>query len=201
MFSNVVRRSVISSFLFCAVFVLFAASGFAQFSQAPAFTRIEVEEITSPDQFHNSRSYKITYFNKIGDSDIQVFPSVEEKRRDYDLILARAVRQYLNDAYESQGKYMDEHVVEDANLGQVIDLVSNDYLSSAWSEEDVNSLRQYISRNSDNILLYTLHIYLEHFVAPGKYFSGLDMNPVILDFRAGNKPDIATFIMVNYSDK
>jgi len=185
-----------------AFFALFLVSSTHAISgQEPAFTRIAVRETVAPEQFLNARRYMIAYYKQIGNSSIRIFPTREEKIRDADLILAKVVRQYLDDEYESQGKYMDEHVVEESSLGEILDLVGKDYLSSAWKRDDVEYLRQYIRKFNNNMLLYTLHIYLEHFIEPGKYFSGRDINPLILQFSDEKKADLATFIAVNYTDK
>lgn len=195
------KRVCLPLFIAVFFFLFYASSAHAISDQEPAFTRIAVREAVVPEQFSNTRRYMIAYYKQVGESSIRVFPTREEKIRDADLILAKVVRQYLNDEYESQGKYMDEHLVEDSNLGEILDLVGKDYLSKAWEHDDVEYLRQYILKFNDNMLLYTLHIYLEHFVAPGKYFSGRDINPVIIQFSDEKKADLATFIAVNYTDK
>lgn len=195
-------QSVFPVFMFFAVFMLlFVQSAQAISSLPTAFDRIAVRETAAPDQLNSARCYQIAYYKQIDGGSIRVYPTLEERQRDSDLILARVVKQYLDEEYESQGKYMDEHLVEDADLGKIIDLVSTEYVSKAWKSDDVNFLRQYILKNKKNSQLYTLHVYLEHFIEPGKYFSGLDINPIILDFNEDNKSDLATFITVNYSDK
>lgn len=167
---------------------------------APSWNHLEVEETKVPDQINNARRFIITYFNKEDGNNFQVFPSHEEKVRDADLILAKAVWMYLEDEYHNQNKYMDEHVVSEANPGKIIDLVSGNYLSKAWNSDDVNYLRQYILKNKKNMLLYTLDVYLDYFVDKSEYFSGMDINPILLNLKESGGDEI-TFIMVNFSDK
>ncbi|MBU1106878.1 MAG: hypothetical protein KKB51_09450 [Candidatus Riflebacteria bacterium] len=195
------RRTLIC-FLLAFVAVLFSANSIPAMSNLPpAFTNIEVQEVAAPSNFENTRRFFITYFNEIEGSKMQVFPTREEKLRDVDLILARVVRQYLNDEYEANGKWMDEHVVEDANLGQILDLVNQDYLSKSWNKDNVNGLRQYVHKYSEYLQLYTLNVYLDYNVGKGEYFSGMDINPILLKLNNGNYPDVANFIQVKYSDK
>jgi len=202
MFSQSTFRQICALLFVSAFFALFfIPAAHAISDQEPAFTRIAVREAVVPEEFLNTRRYMIAYYKQVGNSSIRVYPTREEKIRDADLILAKVVRQYLDDEYESQGKYMDEHVVEESNLGEILDLVGRDYLSKSWKHDDVEYLRQYIRKFNKNMLLYTLHVYLEHFVEPGKYFSGRDINPLILQFSDEKKADLATFIVVNYTDK
>jgi len=169
--------------------------------RAPAFTNIEVEEVSAPGNFENTHRYFITYFVEINGSKIQVFPSREDKLADVDLILARVVREYLTNEYENQGKWMDEHVVDKANMGKILDMVNQDYLSQAWSEKHVNNLRQYMHKYKKYLKLYTLNVYLDYNAGKGEYFSGMDINPILLKLNEGNYPDVANFIMVNFTDQ
>ncbi|EKD81614.1 MAG: hypothetical protein ACD_39C01726G0005 [uncultured bacterium] len=203
MFSTIINsRCTFICFLFVCAAVLFSTGSVQAMSDlAPAFTHIEVEQVSAPDNFENTRRYFITYFNEVEGSKLQVFPTREEKLRDADLILARVVRQYLTDEYENQGKWMDEHVVEDSNLGKILDLVGQDNLSPAWHADNVNELRQYIHKYNDYLQLYTLHVYLDYKASKNEYYSGLDINPILLKLNNGNHPDVANFILVNYTDK
>ena len=49
--------------------------------------------------------------------------------------------------------------------------------------------------------LYTLHVYLDYKAGTNKYFSGLDIDPILLKLNDNNHPDVANFILVNYTDK
>lgn len=147
------------------------------------------------------RRYFITYFAEKNGSKVQIFPSREEKLADVDLILASVVRAYLTDEYEDQGKWMDEHFVQKANMGNILDLVNQNYLSKAWSEKHVNDLRQYMHRYNKYLKLYTLHVYLDYKASKSEYYSGMDIDPVLLKLNNGNYPDVANFIMVNFTDK
>jgi hypothetical protein len=173
----------------------------AMSDRAPAFTHIEVEEVSPPSNFQNTRRYLITYFNESDGKKFQVFPTRDEKVADADLILARVVRQYLDDEYENQGKWMDEHVVEDANMGQILDLVNQDYMSAAWNAKNVNELRQYMHKYNKYLQLYTLQVYLDYKASKTEYYSGMDIDPILLKLNEGNHPDVANFILVNYTDK
>lgn len=203
MFSNISYSCrALVCFLFICTAVLFSTgTARAMSDQAPAFTDIEVERVSAPGNFENTRRYFITYFVENDGSKMQVFPSREEKLRDVDLILAQVVRAYLNDEYESQGKWMDEHVVEEANMGQILDLVGTDYLSKSWKSDRVNELRQYMHKYAKYLQLYTLHVYLDYKAGVNKYYSGLDIDPILLKLNEGNHPDVANFILVNYTDK
>jgi len=183
------------------VAVIFSAGSIHAMSDLPpAFTNIEVEEVSSPSNFENCRRFFITYFNEIDGSKMQVFPTREEKLRDADLILARVIRQYLDTEYEAQGKWMDEHVVENANLGQILDLVGQDHLSKSWNKDNVNGIRQYAHKYSEYLQLYTLNVYLDY-KTNSEFYSGMDVNPVLLKLNNNNHPDVANIILVNYTDK
>jgi hypothetical protein len=203
MFSTIInsRRALICFLFVCAAVLFSTGSARAMSDQAPAFTHIEVERVSAPDNFENTTRYFITYFAETDGSKMQVFPSREEKLRDVDLILARVVRQYLNDEYESQGKWMDEHVVEEANMGQILDLVGTDHLSQSWKSTAANELRQYMHKYAKFLQLYTLHVYLDYKAGHNKYYSGLDIDPILLKLNDNNHPDVANFILVNYTDK
>lgn len=181
--------------------VLLAQSVFAISSLPPAFDRIAARETYVPEQLNNTVCYQIAYYKQMGNVSMRVYPTVEERQRDSDLILAHVVQKYLDEVYEAQGKYMDEHVVEDADLGQILDLVGQNFVSKAWKNDDVNFLRQYIRKDQKNSLLYTLHIYLDHYVDSETSFTGMDKNPIILHFSDEKKSDMATFIAVNFTDK
>ena len=195
------RCTFVCFLLVCAAVMFSTGSAQAMSDRAPAFTHIEVEEVSAPDNFQNTRRYLITYFNESAGKKFQVFPTRDEKVADADLILARVVRQYLDDEYESQGKWMDEHVVEDANMGQVLDLVNQDYMSAAWNENNVNELRQYMHKYNKYLQLYTLQVYLDYKASKTEYYSGMDIDPILLKLNEGNHPDVANFILVNYTDK
>lgn len=202
MFSTFINsRRVLVGFLFVCVAALFCSSVSAMSNLPPAFTHIEVEQVSAPDNFQNTRRYFITYFVEKDGSKMQVFPTREEKLRDADLILARVVKEYLHDEYESQGKWMDEHVVESSNMGQILDLVGRDYMSAAWHEKNVNELRQYMHKYEKYLQLHTLQVYLDYKVSKHNYCSGMDIDPVLLKLNEGNYPDVANFILVNYTDK
>ena len=202
MFSTIINsRRTFVCFLFVCAAMLISGSAQAMSDLAPAFTHIEVERVSAPSNFENTCRYFITYFNEVDGSKLQVFPTREEKLRDADLILARVVRQYLDEEYEAQGKWMDEHVVEDASLGEVLDLIGQDYLSKSWNKDNVNALRQYAHKYSEYLQLYTLQVYLDYNSGKGEYYSGMDINPVLLKLNNGNHPDVANFIQVNYTDK
>jgi hypothetical protein len=179
--------------------MLSASSAMAISSEEPAFTEIKIEEIPAPNHFQNSRRYLLTYYKQTENSFLQVFPTLAEKERDHDLILAKAVRQYLEDEYHQKNKGMDEHVVEPSNKGEIFDLVAGNYLSSPWKDENINALRQYVNRNFKYIKMFVLNVYLDYSLPGGKYNYGNDFNPVLLKF--GKKADQVIFIQVNYSDK
>lgn len=189
---------------FCAVFVIglamVAQMAMAISNETPVFNIIEVKPIQAPHGFLNARRYQLTYFFKDENSYRQVFPTLEEKKRDYDLILAKAVREYMEDEYFTKNKGMDEHVVNDSNKGEIFDLVSRQYLSNAWHDENFNALRQYINRNYDNMMLFTMNVYLDYALPGGGYNYGNDINPILLRF-SDKGTDEATFIQVNVSDK
>jgi len=166
-----------------------------------SYNDIEVRRVEAPANFENAVRYTITYWYKDNDSRMQVFPTREERERDADLILAQAVSLYLDEEYTQQGKGMDEHVVEAVNMGQVLDLVNKDYLSAAWSEENVNNLRQFMHKYEKDLVLFTINIYLDYVNKTG-FYSGNDINPIIMNFKNdGKSADEVTFIAVNYSDK
>ena len=195
------RCTFVCFLLVCAAVMFSTGSAQAMSDRAPAFTHIEVEEVSPPSNFQNTRRYLITYFNESDGKKFQVFPTRDEKVADADLILARVVRQYLDDEYENQGKWMDEHVVEDANMGQILDLVNQDYMSAAWNAKNVNELRQYMHKYNKYLQLYTLQVYLDYKASKTEYYSGMDIDPILLKLNEGNHPDVANFILVNYTDK
>lgn len=190
------KSFVLFSILLAVLFAIPQAWAFS----TPSWNHLEVEEVQTPHQLNNARKFRITYFNNSDGNSFQVFPDYEEKLRDADLILAKAVWMYLEDEYHNQNKYMDEHVVSEANLGKIIDLVSGNYLSKAWNSDDVNFLRQYILKNHEHMLLYTLDVYLDYSIGKGEFFSGMDINPILLNLKETGGDEI-TFIMVNFSDK
>lgn len=181
---------------FCSVNL---SSLYAFSDKDPVFNHIEIKKIDVPTGFINSTRYRLTYFFKDENGKFPVFPTLEDKNKDYDLILARAVREYFEDAYFSQNKAMDEHVVKDSDKHEIYYLVTRDYLSKAWDEDSFNSLRQFINHHGDSIRLFTMNVYLDYSAPSGKYIYGNDINPVILKF--GKKSDEVIFIQVNYSDK
>lgn len=171
-------------------------------NEKPIFNIIEVKPIQAPEGFLNARRYQITYFFKDEAGSRQVFPTLEEKKRDYDLILAKAVREYIEDEYFTKNKGMDEHVVNDSNKGEIFDLVSKQYLSDAWQDENFNALRQYINRSYDRMMLFTMNVYLDYAMPDGGYNYGNDLNPVLLRFaKSQQATDDVTFIQVNITDK
>ncbi len=166
-----------------------------------SYNDIELREIAAPDNFENAVRYHITYWYKADGSRHQVFPTREERERDADIILAQTVSRFLDEQYHDKGKGMDEHVVDAAGMGQILDLVNQDYLSQAWKEENVNNLRQFMHKYEKDLLLFTLNIYLDY-ATKGEFFSGNDINPIILNFKNdGKSADEVTFITVNYTDK
>ncbi len=187
---------------FCFFSVLSVQPGWAITNLKPVFTDIEVEQIAAPHNFQNSVRYIITYFVKDGKGKHQVFPTFEEKERDSDLILARVVSQYIEDEYHNNGKAIDEHVVDYSNLGQIMDLTGRDFMSKAWDSNNHNFLRQYILKNKEYLQLYTINLYLDYGTSKGEYFSGNDINPILLKLNKSPKYlDQATFITVNYTDR
>ncbi|MFZ5953006.1 MAG: hypothetical protein ACOYXC_20050 [Candidatus Rifleibacteriota bacterium] len=171
-------------------------------NEKPIFNIIEARPVPPPAAFLNARSYQLTYFYKDGENLQQVYPSLAEKQRDYDLILARAVREYIEDEYFTKNKGMDEHVVNDSNKGEIFDLVSKQYLSDPWQDENINALRQFVNRNFDNMMLFTMNVYLDYSLPGGEYNSGNDINPILLKFsKTADGTDFVTFIQVNVSDK
>lgn len=199
---NTVRSSSFRLFVVLACFMVASMqTGFAMADAIPTYNDIEIEQIAAPENFENAVRYQIKYFNRAEGTSFQVFPSLEERQRDADLILAQLVRRFLDENYEAQGKGMDEHVVDAANIGQVLDLVGNDYLSKSWSADRLNNLRQFLHKYEKNLLLFTLNVYLDY-AFPGGYYSGNDINPIIVNFKNdGKSADEATFIVVNYTDK
>ncbi len=203
MFSRFISKNFFVLCLLIGIFSLVNMQSAQAFSdEAPVFTHIEVKEIAPPADFVNARRYSMSYFYKDENSSRQVYPTLAEKQRDYDLILARAVRIFFEDEYHTKHKGMDEHVVEDADKRTVLDLVSQDFLSKAWSADRQNSLLQFINRHQDRMMLFTLNIYLDYSLPDGSYNYGNDINPILLRFsRTPSCHDDVTFIMVNYSDK
>ncbi|HNX75355.1 MAG TPA: hypothetical protein PLM07_21210 [Candidatus Rifleibacterium sp.] len=198
---NTIRKV---SFRCLLVLVAFMVASLQAGFASPAdfsYNDIEVRRVEAPANFENAVRYTITYWYKDNDSRMQVFPTREERERDADLILAQAVSLYLDEEYTQQGKGMDEHVVEAVNMGQVLDLVNKDYLSAAWSEENVNNLRQFMHKYEKDLVLFTINIYLDYVNKTG-FYSGNDINPIIMNFKNdGKSADEVTFIAVNYSDK
>lgn len=199
---NVLRKPSFRVFVILASFLVASLqAGFAMANSTPSYNDIEIQEVAAPENFENAVRYEITYYNRVEGANLQVFPSLEERQADADLILAQLVRRFISEQYEVQGKGMDEHVVDAANIGQILDLAGKDYLSKSWSPENLNNLRQFLHKNEKNLLLFTLNVYLDY-ALPDGYMSGNDMNPIILNFNNDSKgPDEATFIVVNYSDK
>ena len=198
---NTIRKvSFRCLFVLVALMVASLPAGFA----SPAdfsYNDIEVRRVEAPANFENAVRYTITYWHKDNGTSMQVFPSREERERDADLILAQAVSLYLDEEYTQQGKGMDEHVVEAVNMGQILDLVNKDYLSSAWKEENVNNLRQFMHKYEKDLVLFTINIYLDYVNKTG-YYSGNDINPIIMNLKNdGKSADEVTFIAVNYTDK
>jgi hypothetical protein len=191
---------------FCAFFVLAILAGcqtlMAFSNEKPSYNHIAIKPIDAPEGFLNARRYRLTYYLNENSRGIRVYPSLEEKKRDYDLILARAVRQYIEDEYFTTKKGMDEHVVEPSNKGEIYDLVRKQYLSAPWGDDNFNALRQYVNVNNDRIMLFTMNVYLDYALPGGGYNSGNDINPVLLTFsKTETGADEVTFIQVNYSDK
>ncbi len=198
---NTLRKVSIRFLLVFAVLLIASMQpGFA----SPAdfsYNDIEISRIETPHNFENAVRYQITYWLKEEGRSMQVFPTQEERERDADIILAQAVSRFLNEEYHEKGKGMDEHVVEAAQIGQILDLVNQDYLSPAWNAENVNNLRQFMHKYEKDLLLFTLNIYLDY-AYKGGYFSGNDINPIIMNLKSDNKSgDEITFITVNYTDK
>jgi hypothetical protein len=203
MFSGFISKSFFFASVVVGVFFLFfPGTASALSDQDPFFTHIDVKPVASHKGFVNSRRYSLSYYVKTETDSYIPQPTLEQKRRDYDLILAAAVRQFIEDEYFKQFKGMDEHVIDDADKGTILDLVNRDFLSKAWKDEQVNVLRQFIDRNQNNMMLFTMNVYLDYKMSDGKYNYGNDINPVLLRFNPdpdGN--DEVTFIVVNYSDK
>ncbi|MEW6709628.1 MAG: hypothetical protein AB1403_07355 [Candidatus Riflebacteria bacterium] len=190
------------SVLVVMAMVVCSQAAMAISNEKPIFNIIEAKPVPPPVAFLNARSYQLTYFFKDGENIQQVYPSLAEKQRDYDLILARAVREFIEDEYFTKNKGMDEHVVNDSNKGEIFDLVSKQYLSEPWQDENINALRQFVNRNSDNMMLFTMNVYLDYSLPGGGYNSGNDINPILLKFsKTANGTDYVTFIQVNVSDK
>ncbi len=198
---NTIRKV---SFRCLLVLVAFMVASLQAGFASPAdfsYNDIEVRRVEAPANFENAVRYTITYWHKDNGTSMQVFPTREERERDADLILAQAVSLYLDEEYTQQGKGMDEHVVEAVNMGQILDLVNKDYLSSSWKEENVNNLRQFMHKYEKDLVLFTINIYLDYVNKTG-YYSGNDINPIIMNFKNDAKSaDEVTFIAVNYSDK
>lgn len=196
------HRSYARFFLVLVAFLIVAMpSAFAMSDSTSSYDDIEIVEIAANKNFENANRYLITYYSTRDGGRYRVFPSMEERERDADLILAQLVRKYLDECYQNKGKGMDEHVLESAYFGQILDLIGKDYLSPAWNPENLNVFRQYVHKHSANILLFTLNIYLDY-KAPDGYYSGNDINPVLLHFKDdGKSADEAVFITVNYTDK
>lgn len=194
-------RKVSFRCLFVMILMLAATmqSGFA--SDNFSYNDVELRRVEAPANFENAVRYQITYWHKADGASMQVFPSREERERDADIILAQAVNRFLDEEYHEKGKGMDEHVVEAANMGTIIDLVNKDYLSPAWKEENVNNFRQFLHKYENDLLLFTINIYLDY-AFKGGYFSGNDINPIVVNFKNdGKSADEVTFIIVNYTDK
>ncbi len=195
-------RKVSLRCLLVLVALLFASmqTGFASPNDF-SYNDIELRRVEAPGNFENAVRYHITYWHKADGASMQVFPTREERERDADIILAQAVNLFLDEEYYQKHKGMDEHVVEAVNMGQILDLVGKDYISAAWKEENVNNLRQFMHKYEKDLLLFTINIYLDY-VTKGGYYSGNDINPIIMNFKNdGKSADEVTFIAVNYTDK
>ncbi|MDD3147305.1 MAG: hypothetical protein PHD82_08390 [Candidatus Riflebacteria bacterium] len=198
---NTLRKVSVRFFVVLAVLLLASIQSSYASPADFSYNDIEVSRIEAPHNFENAVRYQITYWHKSEGSFLQVFPSREERERDADIILAQAVSRFLDEEYHEKGKGMDEHVVEATHMGQIIDLINKDYLSPAWQEENVNNLRQFMHKYEKDLLLFTVNIYLDY-AYKGGYFSGNDINPIIMNLKNdGKSADEITFITVNYTDK
>ncbi len=198
---NTIRKVSLRCLLVLVAFLVASMqTGFASPNDF-SYNDIELRRVEAPANFENAVRYRITYWHKADGASMQVFPTREERERDADIILAQAVNLFLDEEYYQKHKGMDEHVVEAANMGQILDLVNKDYVSAAWKEENVNNLRQFMHKYENDLLLFTINIYLDY-ATKGGYYSGNDINPIIMNFKNdGKSADEVTFIAVNYTDK
>lgn len=201
MFYSLPNYKFAMSICFVMLACLMAQPSFAISNIDPSFNEIDVERVKAPIGFENSVTYSVKYFHRTKSSVQQVFPSFEDKKRDSDLILARVLRQFLDEEYHLNHKGMDEYVVEESDHEEIMYLTSYDFLSKAWNWDNLDKLSSYILGNAKNMELYTLNIYLDYIVDENKYFSGNDMNPILVKFSEDPKfADEITFIIVNLSE-
>jgi hypothetical protein len=182
------RRLLTLVVCFCLVSALGAAE---------CFHTLKVTPVQPLSVFENATRYEITYWAILDGKQWQIFPSRIEKQKDFDLILAGIVRQYLEDEYFAQGQYLDESEVKPASPQEIIHLVGTDFVSKAWGKGNIKALQSYLQHNSNSLELHTLRAYLDYQDKSGSFFSGMDVDPILFRFGATpNLPDEVSIIRV-----
>ena len=185
-------RSTVLTVIFAFLFVSAAS--------AASFTDLELTPVGIPDGFQQGIGFKITYFNTLSGQKFQSFPSMAERKQDADLILAKIAWAIIEQEYNAKGRFLDDWSVQQVTSQELLDLVSRDYVTPAWSGEARSRLAHYIQpAGGIEVLLNSLDAYCDYTDQKGDHF-GKDRNPIIIKFKPDARNDEVSVFNVVLSE-
>ena len=190
------RSRSLLSIVFAILFGVLPLSAAAQ-----SFSQLGLDRVSPPDRFENSICFELTYLKDLDGKPFEVFPSRAEKEQDLDLILAQVVRRVITEDYENHGKYLDETNLQPASAQEIRHLVGTGFVTPAWGKASQQEMALYLQQNSNFLKTYKLEVYLDYQDDKGSYCSGLDVNPLLFRFGAGQQRDRVTIVFVRQTDE
>jgi len=179
--------------------LVFACLSFSAASAA-SFTDMELTPVSAPEGFQHGCGFKITYFNTLDGQKYQAFPSLDERRQDADLILAKIAWAIIEQEYTAKGRFIDDWSVQPVTSQEILDLVSRDYVTEAWSSQAREKLVHYLKGHDGvEIVLNSLDAYCDYTDQKGDHF-GKDRNPIILKFNRDAKNDEVAIFNVTMTE-
>lgn len=183
-----------------ALALVFVCCSFCSVASAASFTDLELTPVAAPDGFQNGFGYKLSYFNTLDGQKYAVYPSMAERRQDADLILAKVAWAIIEQEYHAKGRYLDDWSVQPVSSQEILDLVSRDYVTSAWDKASRDRLVHYMMGSEGvEIILNCFDAYCDYTDQKGDHF-GKDRLPIILKFKRDAKNDEVSIFSVMVSE-
>jgi len=165
---------------------------------AAAFQTLELTPVPAPAGFEQTVRYQVSFFQTIDGQKVEVFPTRDEKMREFDLILAAIVRRVVDEEYEGKGKFLDETDVKPCSPQEVMHLVSAPGHSPTWGKAAREDLQRFLNQGAGTLRLQKLEAYLDYQNDKGQYVSGLDVDPILYRWGSGSRArDEVTVLMIS----
>ncbi len=189
------------SFLFLALMLSFIP---AVSSSAAGLDQIKLTPIDPPSFCENAVAFRIDYYLQAGAFSTPHKPSLETRKANSDLILARVVSTVIENEYYAKGKGLDEWYVQTpVDASEILKLVSlADVITPAWHTDNILKLAVFLKKAaaSSFLQLSQLDLALDYETPQGGYY-GVDSAPIILQLNGNGMPDQVIVLFVSLTDE